>query len=95
MATALVLDALFGIGIERRNLAVLCRRTENEFVGVESGLRPNREDAEGEVRQEQGAGEEEDHRPITLRLSRPAWSGSAFLTSSAGRGGWVAASGGA
>ncbi len=37
-ATALALDALFGIGIERRDLAVLCRRAENEFVGVESAI---------------------------------------------------------
>ena len=37
-ATALALDALFGLGIERRELAVLCRTAENEFVGVESGI---------------------------------------------------------
>ena len=37
-ATALALDALFGFGVERRDLAVLCRRAENEFVGVESGI---------------------------------------------------------
>jgi galactokinase len=37
-ATALALDALFGLGIARRDLAVLCRQAENEFVGVESGI---------------------------------------------------------
>ena len=37
-ATALALDALFGLGIERRDLAVLCRKAENDFVGVESGI---------------------------------------------------------
>lgn len=37
-ATALALDALFGLGIERKNLAVLCQRAENEFVGVGSGI---------------------------------------------------------
>lgn len=37
-ATALALDALFGLGIERRDLAVLCQRAENEFVGVGSGI---------------------------------------------------------
>jgi galactokinase len=37
-ATALALDALFGLGIERRDLAVICRKAENEFVGVESGI---------------------------------------------------------
>jgi galactokinase len=37
-ATALALDALFRLGIERRDLAVLCQRAENEFVGVGSGI---------------------------------------------------------
>src|SRR3712207_1308154 len=37
-ATALALDALFGLGIERKDLAVLCQRAENEFVGVNSGI---------------------------------------------------------
>ena len=37
-ATALALDALFGLGVDRKELAVLCRRAENEFVGVESGI---------------------------------------------------------
>jgi galactokinase len=37
-ATALALDALFGLGIDRKDLAVLCQRAENEFVGVQSGI---------------------------------------------------------
>ena len=37
-ATALALDALFGLGIERKELAVLCQRAENDFVGVQSGI---------------------------------------------------------
>jgi galactokinase len=37
-ATALALDRLFDLGIERRELAVLCRRAENGFVGVNSGI---------------------------------------------------------
>jgi galactokinase len=37
-ATALALDALFGLEIERKELAVLCQRAENEFVGVGSGI---------------------------------------------------------
>jgi galactokinase len=37
-STALALDALFGLGIERKDLAVLCQRAENEFVGVGSGI---------------------------------------------------------
>jgi galactokinase len=37
-ATALALDALFGLGMDRRELAVLCQRAENEFVGVQSGI---------------------------------------------------------
>jgi galactokinase len=36
--TALALDALFGFGIGRRDLAVLCQRAENEYVGVNSGI---------------------------------------------------------
>ncbi|HET7270885.1 MAG TPA: galactokinase [Rubrobacter sp.] len=36
--TALALDALFGFGIGRKDLAVLCQRAENEFVGVNSGI---------------------------------------------------------
>ena len=37
-ATALALDALFGLGIGGKDLAVLCQRAENEFVGVNSGI---------------------------------------------------------
>jgi galactokinase len=37
-ATALALDALGGLNIPRRELAVLCRRAENGFVGVSSGI---------------------------------------------------------
>jgi galactokinase len=38
VATALALDALFGLGMSRKELAVLCQRAENEFVGVNSGI---------------------------------------------------------
>ena len=37
-ATALALDALFRLDMDRRELAVLCQRAENEFVGVQSGI---------------------------------------------------------
>ena len=37
-ATALALDVLFGFGMERKDLALLCQRAENEFVGVQSGI---------------------------------------------------------
>lgn len=37
-ATALALDALFGLETSRRDLALLCQRAENEFVGVPSGI---------------------------------------------------------
>jgi len=37
-ATALALDALFGLGIERKDLAALCQRAENDYVGVASGI---------------------------------------------------------
>ena len=37
-ATALALDALFGLGIGRKNLAVLCQRAENDYLGVASGI---------------------------------------------------------
>ena len=37
-ATALALDALFSLGIDRKELAGLCMKTENEFVGVQSGI---------------------------------------------------------
>ena len=37
-ATALAIDAFFGLGIGRKDLAVLCQRAENEYVGVNSGI---------------------------------------------------------
>jgi galactokinase len=37
-ATALALDALFGLWVDRRDLAVLCRRGDNEFLGIPSGI---------------------------------------------------------
>jgi galactokinase len=37
-ATALALDALFGLDIGRKDLAVLCQRAENDYVGVASGI---------------------------------------------------------
>jgi galactokinase len=37
-ATALAIDALFGLGIGRKDLAVFCQRAENEYVGVNSGI---------------------------------------------------------
>ncbi len=37
-ATALALDALLGLNIPRTDLALLCQRAENQFVGVDSGI---------------------------------------------------------
>jgi galactokinase len=37
-ATALALDSLFELEIDRKDLALLCQRAENEFVGVNSGI---------------------------------------------------------
>jgi galactokinase len=37
-ATALALDTLFGLDVDRKDLAVLCQRAENEFVGVGTGI---------------------------------------------------------
>jgi galactokinase len=37
-ATALALDAHFGLGIGRKALAVLCQRAENDYLGVASGI---------------------------------------------------------
>lgn len=37
-ATALALDALFGLGLDRKTLALACQRAENEFLGVQSGI---------------------------------------------------------
>lgn len=36
--TALGLNTFFNLGIERKELALLCQRAENEFVGVNSGI---------------------------------------------------------
>jgi galactokinase len=38
VATAMAAKALFGLGIEKMQLAQLCQKAENEFVGVQSGL---------------------------------------------------------
>jgi galactokinase len=37
-ATALALDGLFGFGIGRTDLAVLCQRAENDYMGVGTGI---------------------------------------------------------
>jgi galactokinase len=37
-ATALALDTLFALGIAKKDLALLCQRAENSFVGVNSGI---------------------------------------------------------
>ena len=37
-ATALALTELYGLSVGRRELAALCRRAENDFVGVPSGI---------------------------------------------------------
>lgn len=37
-ATALALDTLLGLQTPRTDLALLCQRAENEFVGVQSGI---------------------------------------------------------
>ena len=37
-ATALALDALFGLGLDKKTLARICQRAENEYVGVQSGI---------------------------------------------------------
>ena len=37
-ATALALDALFGFGVDKKSLARICQRAENEYVGVGSGI---------------------------------------------------------
>jgi galactokinase len=37
-ATATALNDLFALNLTRRELAVLCRRVENEFLGVKSGI---------------------------------------------------------
>jgi galactokinase len=37
-ATALALDALFGLDLSKKDLAILCQRAENDFVGVPTGI---------------------------------------------------------
>ena len=37
-ATMLALDTLFELGIDRKEMASLCMKAENEFVGVQSGI---------------------------------------------------------
>lgn len=37
-ATILALDTLFGLGIDRKEMASLCMKAENEFLGVQSGI---------------------------------------------------------
>ena len=37
-ATALALDSLFGLGLKRKELAMICQKAENGFVGVNSGI---------------------------------------------------------
>jgi galactokinase len=37
-AAAVALDALFELGMDRKELAILCQRAENDFVGVQSGI---------------------------------------------------------
>ncbi len=37
-ATALALDALFGLDLSKKDLALLCQRAENDFVGVPTGI---------------------------------------------------------
>ncbi|CAA9441102.1 MAG: Galactokinase [uncultured Rubrobacteraceae bacterium] len=37
-ATALALDWLFGSGLDKKTLARICQRAENEYVGVASGI---------------------------------------------------------
>ena len=37
-ATALALDAFYGLGIRRTDLALICQRAENDYVGVGSGI---------------------------------------------------------
>ena len=37
-ATALALDACFQLGVSRKDLALMCQRAENAFVGVQSGI---------------------------------------------------------
>jgi galactokinase len=38
MATAIALDDMYGLSLEKLELAKICRRSENEFVGVPCGI---------------------------------------------------------
>lgn len=38
MVTAFALNQLFQLGVEKKELALLCKRVENEFIGVNSGI---------------------------------------------------------
>jgi galactokinase len=37
-ATALALEAFFGLGVGRTDLAIICQRAENDYVGVGTGI---------------------------------------------------------
>ena len=37
-ATALALDTLFGLDLSKKDLAILCQKAENDFVGVPTGI---------------------------------------------------------
>ena len=37
-ATALALDSFFGLGVGRTDLAIICQRAENDYVGVGTGI---------------------------------------------------------
>src|SRR5918997_1452835 len=37
-ATALALDALFGVGLDKKSLARICQRAQNEYAGVAGGI---------------------------------------------------------
>jgi len=37
-ATALAIDAFFGFGVGRTDLAIICQRAENDYVGVGTGI---------------------------------------------------------
>ena len=37
-ATALALDALFGLDLSKKDLSILCQKAENDFVGVPTGI---------------------------------------------------------
>ena len=51
VATAMAAKALFDLGIEKMQLAQLCQKAENEFVGVQSGLLDQASSVFGKKRQ--------------------------------------------